>query len=92
MYTVEPVYYGHLGTDKKCPDYQGVLIFQVILYDKVQFGTSTKCLDYAGVLIFKCPYYQVSLYIVKMILLATEILQPFKYNGQFSLCGNNIDG
>ena len=39
--TVEPVYYGHLGTNKKCPDYQGVLIFQVILYDKVQFGTST---------------------------------------------------
>ena len=32
-YTVEPVYYGHLGTNKKCPDYQGVLIFQVILYD-----------------------------------------------------------
>ena len=27
--TVEPVYYGHLGTNKKCPDYQ-VLIFQVI--------------------------------------------------------------
>ena len=54
--TVEPVYYGHLGTDKKCPDYQGVLIFQVILYDKVQFGTSPKCLDYAGVLIFKCPH------------------------------------
>ena len=41
---------------KKCPDYQGVLIFQVILYDKVQFGTSAKCLDYAGVHIFKCPH------------------------------------
>ena len=41
---------------KKCPDYQGVLIFQVILYDKVQFGTSAKCLDYAGVRIFKCPH------------------------------------
>ena len=54
--TVKPVYYGHLGTEKKCPDYQGVLIVQVILYDKVQFETSTKCLDYVGVLIFKCPH------------------------------------
>ena len=51
--TVEPVNYGHLGTSKKCPDYQGV---QVILYEKVPFGSSTKCLDYAGVHIFKCPY------------------------------------
>ena len=32
--TKEPVYYGHLGTNKNRPDYQGVLIFQVILYDK----------------------------------------------------------
>ena len=47
---MEPVYYGHLGTSKKCPDYQGVLIFQVILYEKGSFGTSTKCVDYAGVL------------------------------------------
>ena len=31
--TVEPVYYGHLGTDQRCPDYQGVLIFQVSLYE-----------------------------------------------------------
>ena len=54
--TVEPVYYGHLGTGKKCPDYQGVLIFQVILYEKVPFGTLTKCLDDAGVRIFKCPH------------------------------------
>ena len=38
---------------QKCPDYQGVLFFQVILYDKVQFGTKAKCLDYAGVLVFK---------------------------------------
>ena len=52
--TVEPVYYGHL-TNKKCPDYQGVLIFRVSLYDKAPFGTITKCLDYTGVLIFKCP-------------------------------------
>ena len=29
MYTVEPVHYGHLGTNQKCPDYQGVLIFQL---------------------------------------------------------------
>ena len=35
--------------------YQGVLIFQVSLYDKAPFGTITKCVDYAGVLIFKCP-------------------------------------
>ena len=54
VYTVEPaVYYGHLGTNKKCNDYQGVLIFQVSLYDKALFGT--KCVDYAGVLIFKYP-------------------------------------
>ena len=53
--TEEPVYYGHLGTNKKCPDYQGVLIFQVSLYDKALFGTIARCVDYAGVLIFKCP-------------------------------------
>ena len=29
--TVEPVYYGHPGTNQRCPDYQGVLIFQVSL-------------------------------------------------------------
>ena len=51
--TVEPVYYGHLGTNKKCPDYQGVLIFQVNLYDKAPLGTVTRYVDYAGVLIFK---------------------------------------
>ena len=45
---MEPVYYGHLGVSKKWPDYQGVLIFQVILYEKVPFGTSTEYLDYAG--------------------------------------------
>ena len=39
--TVEPVYYGHLGTKQKCPDYQGVLIFQVSSYDKALFGTVT---------------------------------------------------
>ena len=33
-HTLEPVYYGHLGTNQKCPGYQDVLILQVILYDK----------------------------------------------------------
>ena len=33
--TVEPVYYGHLGTTQKCPDYQGVLIFQVSLLNNI---------------------------------------------------------
>ena len=56
MYTVEPMYYGHYGTIQKCPDYQGVLIFQVSLCDnKAPFGTITKCVDYTGVLIFKYP-------------------------------------
>ena len=55
MITVEPVYCGHLGTNKKCPDYQGVLIFQVSLYDKASFGTITERVDYAGAPIFKCP-------------------------------------
>ena len=49
VYTVEPVYYGHLGTSQRCPDYQGVLIFQVSLYDKAPFGT-----------IARCPHFQVS--------------------------------
>ena len=53
--TVEPVYYGHLGTSQKCPDYQGVLIFQVSLHDNVSFGTTARYLDYAGVHIFKGP-------------------------------------
>ena len=38
MFTVEPVYYGCLGTNCKCSDYQGVLIFHVSLYDKAPFG------------------------------------------------------
>ena len=47
--------YGH-GTNHKCPDYEGVLIFQVSLYDEASFGTITEYMDYAGVLIiFKCP-------------------------------------
>ena len=55
QHTMEPVYYGHLGTSLKCPDYQGVLIFQVSLHDNVSFGTTARCVDYAGVHIFKCP-------------------------------------
>ena len=39
----------------KCPDYQGVLIFQVSLHVNGYFGTITKCPDYGGVLIFKGP-------------------------------------
>ena len=37
----------------KCPDYQGVLIFQVSLHDNVSFGTTARCVDYGGVHIFK---------------------------------------
>ena len=56
VYRVESVYYGHLETTHKCPDYQGVLIFQFSLYDRAaSFGTITRRVDYAGVLIFKCP-------------------------------------
>ena len=49
--TVELVYYGDVGTNQKCPDYQGVLI----LRNNVSFGTTARCVDYAGVHIFKCP-------------------------------------
>ena len=52
--TVKPVCKGHLGTSQKCPDYQGVLIFQVSLHTK-EIETITNRPDYAGVLIFKCP-------------------------------------
>ena len=62
--TVEPVYYGHLGTNQRCPDYQGVLIFQVSLHDKAPFGTTARYPDYAGVHIFKCPDLQVPLYLL----------------------------
>ena len=48
---MEPVYYGHIGINQKCPDYQGIqLVFQVNLYDKPPFGTISNCVDYAGVL------------------------------------------
>ena len=49
MKTVEPVYYGYLETNKMCPDNQSFLIFQVVIYEKVQFRTSTKCPDHTGV-------------------------------------------
>ncbi len=32
LYTVEPVYSGHLGTQCNCPYYRDVLISQVLLY------------------------------------------------------------
>ena len=38
------------GTDQRCPDHQGVLIFQVVLYDEVSFRTSTKCLGIVSTL------------------------------------------
>ena len=38
---MEPVYYGYLGTNHECPDYQGALTFQVSLHDAL-FGTVTK--------------------------------------------------
>ena len=53
--TVKPVYSGYLGTSLKCPDYQGVLIFQVSLHVNGYFGTITKCPGYGGVPIFKGP-------------------------------------
>ena len=42
-----------------CPDYQGVLIIQVSLYDKAPFGTIPKCVDMqvflvSSVLINRC--------------------------------------
>ena len=49
MYTVGPVYYGHLGTNHKCPDYAGQFIWWSTIW------AITKGVDYASVLIFKCP-------------------------------------
>ena len=52
LYTVEPVYYGHLGTNQMCPDYQGVLISRSFYMIKCNQGFQLhKCMDYAGVLI-----------------------------------------
>ena len=36
--TVEPVYCGHLRTNQKCPDYQGVLIFRSVYMIKHHLG------------------------------------------------------
>ena len=47
------IVHGHLGNNHKCPDYPGVLISQLSLYDKAPFGAIIKHVDYAGVLIFK---------------------------------------
>ena len=49
--------YGHIGTNQKCPDYQGVMSAYVL---KGYFGTLTKRMNYASVLILKCPHSQVS--------------------------------
>ena len=54
-HTVKPVYSGHFGTKLKCPNNQGVLIFQVSLHVNGYFGTITKSPDYGGVPIFKGP-------------------------------------
>ena len=43
-----------MSTFQKSSDYQGVLVFQFILHDKLPFGTSNKCADNTGVLVFKC--------------------------------------
>ena len=54
-YTVGAVYYYRdLGTNHNCPYYQGVLLFQVNVYNKAPFGAIIKFMDYAGV-IFKYP-------------------------------------
>ena len=53
--TVEPVYYGHLGTSQKCPDYQGVLIsrsvYMIMYHLGPQLGVWILC---------RCPHFQVS--------------------------------
>ena len=48
---VEPVYYGHLGTNQKCLDNQGVLIsrsFYMIKFHLHNLGPQLS-VDYAGV-------------------------------------------
>ena len=77
--TVEHVCNGHLWTSNNCTDYQCVLIFHVILYEKVTFGTSTKCtcLDYAGVQVSTLTGFTVHMYMhlcvkeMRMILMMT---------------------
>ena len=51
--------HGHLGTMQKCPDYQGVMIFQVSLCTKglLYMGPQLSVwITHAGILIFKCPH------------------------------------
>ena len=59
VHAVQPMYYGHIGTIRKCTELiiRMYLIIQVSLqvHAKAHFGTMTKCVDYAGVLIFKYP-------------------------------------
>ena len=50
------IMHGHLHTRNKCPNYQGVLIFQVIYIKSTIWDLNYKCVDYAGVLIFECPH------------------------------------
>ena len=53
----------------QCPDYQGVLIFQVSLCNKESLGITTKCVDYAGVLInrFHCNRLRYPLYVAQCV-------------------------
>ena len=71
-----------------CPEYQGVLIFQVTLYEKVLYGTSTNCVDYAGVPILSSVhinrFHCIIILNVKITVLRTE----FKNNAH----GNSIHG
>ena len=62
------MYSGHLGTSLKCPDYQGILIFQVSLG---YFRTITKCPDYGGITIFKGPDNQILLQMGLSFVMAT---------------------
>ena len=47
--TMEPVYYGHFGISRKCPDYQ-------VWYPDfpgLSFGIKAGCVDYAGLYILQ---------------------------------------
>ena len=49
---MKPVYYGHCGTNHKCPDNQSVLVFQFDLYDIAPFEFIIKYVDYANLTAF----------------------------------------
>ena len=53
LYSVTCILWTPWDQQLSCADYQGVLIFQVNLYDEAPFGTITLCVDYAGVLDFQ---------------------------------------